>query len=111
MCGEQGRHLHQPRRGLLAQQLDEALSLSLAPEPPEGFQKWQIGFARPIVFDALPLSQPKLVFVFVGKTSQKCAHQGRLAYPRLACHKDYLAFSIQGFLPVPVELGQLRLST
>ena len=86
---EEGRHLHQPGRGVLRQPCDQLRAIWSAAELPEGFQDRQVGFAGAIGLDALPPHQPQ-VRLLDDLRHKGIDHRG-LADAGLARDKPHLA--------------------
>src|SRR5262249_29846076 len=78
-----------------------------AAEPPKGLQHWQIGFASPILLDALPPTEPDLLCRY--QLRHKGVDQGGLAKARLSRQEDHLALSLARLGPPLLELRQLPL--
>ena len=107
--------MYQPGRRVLGQQVDEMFAFRLPTHASQCFQHRQVGFPLPIMIDALPAANPELVvvlvFVFRGKTSQKCFDHTGLANPHLAGNEDKLACTIQRPLQPFLQLGELGFSS
>ena len=74
-------------------------------EPPKRLQHGQIGFASPILLDALPLTEPDRLCR--RHLRHKGVDQGGLANARLASQEDHLSLARLG--PPLLELRQLPL--
>src|SRR5262249_23862044 len=76
-------------------------------QPSEGLQHWQISVANPILFDALPVTDPQR---FLARCPRyEGLHQGGLANASLPGHEAHLPLAPQGLCPPPLHLGALRL--
>jgi hypothetical protein len=104
---EEGGHLHQPARGILAQERYEALACRPPTQPSEGLQHWQISVSNPILFDALPVTDPQRFLAL--RPRYEGLHQGGLANARLARHEGDLPLALHRFGPPPLHLGALHL--
>jgi hypothetical protein len=97
---EEGGHLHQPTRGMLAQERYEVLPLWPPTQPSEGLQHRQISFSSPILFDALSVTDPQRPLgphaLYEG------FYQSGFANASFPGHESYLPLALQGFYQPPL---------
>src|SRR5262249_42279790 len=109
ICLQQGWQLHQPRRRVLAEHLDQLFTRCISAEPSQGFQHRHVGFARTVVLNTL--SPPDPYFLLWDELAEEYFHYCCFANPRLACHKNDLSLAVQCLLQPAVELPKFRFTT
>jgi hypothetical protein len=94
---------------MLAQERQKTLAFRPATQPSKGLQHGEIGFASPILFDALPATDPQrpcATYAF-----DEGLHQGGFANTSLPRHEADLPRAPQGLCQPLLHLDALRLPT
>jgi hypothetical protein len=94
---------------MLAQERQKTLALRPSTQPSKGLQHWEIGFSSPILFDALPATDPQRPLAT--HALDEGLHQGGFANTSLPRHEAYLPRAPQGLCQPLLQLDALRLPT
>src|SRR4029450_8087071 len=105
---EQAGQIHEPARGILAQQGHELAPVWALPEAPEGLQHGQIRLPCAVRLDTLPVPHREILSGCC--PGEKCRHQGGLADTWFPRDDPYLPGALARRSPPLHQLGKFGIT-
>src|SRR5207249_7066453 len=105
---EQRRHLHQPSRGMLAEECDDALAAGFPAQPSQRLEDRQVSLTGPVLLATPPTRYPRRPRL--GDLLEEGIHHRRLPDSRLARHEHDLALAAERLLLPALQLAEFCLA-